>query len=167
MYYDESSSLLPTGITNNFGDQGAIYLAGAVVCFGLTWWLDRRGRKGPGAALAVAGLLSAISGTALFAADLSGKSAALFVLLVGLVVCAVGTHGARRATTWWGAAMAAIGLVWFVALEWQPESSASMGGMMIVSGLILLAVGTAAAAVQQAIEGEATTQPAGVPSVDQ
>lgn len=155
-YADTSTSFLPGGVTDNLGEQGAVYLGGAALFFGLTWWLDRRRRRGPGAALAAAGLLSALSGTALLAADFSDDTAPLLVLAVGLVLCIVGTHGGRRATTWWGAALASIGLVAEVAIQWKPDSTGASGGTMIVTGLILFGTAAIAATVQ----GAQTDQPA-------
>ncbi len=145
----QEPSLLPAPFSETLGDQGAIYLAGAVVYLAATAWLDRKGRKGPATALAAAGVITAITGAIEFAAQLSGETAALFVLLVGLVVSFVGSFGARRATTWWGATTATVGLVWFIAAVWDPDSAASIGTMVVVSGVVLVAVAIAVAAMQQ------------------
>ena len=166
--YDNSSSFLPSDITENSGDSGAIYLGGAALFFSLTWWLDRRGRKGPGAALATAGLLSALSGTALLTADFSDDTAPLLVLAVGVVLCIVGTNGSRRATTWWGAALASIGLVAEVVIQWKPDSAGANGGTMIVTGLILFGIASIAAAVQMSKPNQpdsTTTLPPTAPDV--
>jgi len=144
-YVYEESSFYPSGITENLGEQGIIYLSGAVVCFGLTWWLDRRGRRGPGAALSAAGLLSSIAGAGLLVADFGDNSGPALLAMVGIIVCIVGSHGGRRATTWWGAGMASIGLVWFVTLQLEPSSSRETGGAIILAGLLLSAMAAFAA----------------------
>ncbi len=143
-----SNSLLPTEITDDIGDEGLIYLAGAVALFGATWWLDRRGRKGPATALVAAGLASSLAGTVLKVADFGGTTGPLFVALVGVVVCIVGSHGARRATTWWGALLAAGGLIAFIAAEMKPESRPSTGAVAIIAALILVGAALVASAVQ-------------------
>ncbi len=144
-YMYEEPTFYPMGVTENIGEQGIVYLGGAVVFFGLTWWLDRRGRRGPGAALCTAGLVSSIVGAALLAADMGDDSGPILISIVGIVVSLVGSHGRRRATTWWGAAMASIGLVWFVTLQMEPDSARQSGGAVIIAGLLLSAIAAVAA----------------------
>lgn len=168
-YYDsmptmQEDTFLPLGISDNLGDEGIIYLGGAVVFFGLTWWLDRRGRRGPGAALCAAALLSALSGSIMLAAELGTDTGPVLVTIVGLVVCVVGTHGRRRATTWWGAAMTASGLVWLITNSTDPSSTRGSGGAIILSGLILVGLAAAAGAV---IRAQATPAPAESPMVSE
>ncbi len=137
---DESSNLLPSAFTDNVGDEGTIYLIGGALYLGLTWWLDRRGHRGTATAFAGAGLVSTLVGTILLAGEFEGSSAPVFVLAVGLVVAFVGSHGARRATTWWGAVLTAIATVWFVAIQMEPDSTSNVGGMLVVAGLALVAI---------------------------
>ena len=112
--------------------------------------------------------MSALSGTALLTADFSDDTAPLLVLAVGGVLCIVGTHGSRRATTWWGAALASIGLVAEVVIQWKPDSAGANGGTMIVTGLILFGIASIAAAVQMSKPNQpdsTTTLPPTAPDV--
>lgn len=145
---DSSNSVLPNELTDNVGDEGLIYLAGALALFGATWWLDRRGRKGPATALVAAGLVASLAGTVLKVADFGETTGPMFVALVGVVVCIVGSHGARRATTWWGALLASGGLIAFITVEMKPDSRAGNGGVAIVAALILVGGALVASAVQ-------------------
>ena len=147
-----SNSIIPTPFTDNAGDQGAVYLFGGAVYFGLTWWLDRRGHRGTATALAAAGLVSTLIGTSMLAAKFGENSAPLFVLAVGIIVSLVGSHGARRATTWWGAVLATIAVVWFVSVQWKPDSTTADGGVAILSGVVLVAIPFVAAPIRKAMQ---------------
>lgn len=136
----EATSSVPTPFTDNVGDQGTIYLVGGAAYFGLTWWLDRRGQRGTATAFATAGLLVTLVGTAMLAAEFGGTWAPIFVLAVGLIVSLVGSHGGRRATTWWGALLTAIAVGWFVTVQWEPNSTVSNGGVALVSGVVLIII---------------------------
>lgn len=133
-------TLLPTEVTGTVGDQGAIYLVGAALLLGATWALDRRRLHGTATAFAVAGLIGALVGTGLILVQLEGSAASLFVAAVGLVVCAVGSHGARRATTWWGAALVASGVISFLAIQIGSDSASGAGAVGIVAGVALVAM---------------------------
>ncbi len=144
-----SGNILPRAITDNLGKQGTIYLIGAALCLGATWALDRRGDRGTGTALAAAGLVAALVGTALLVNDFGQTSGPIFVTVVGLVVCLVGSHGARRATTWWGAVLAAGGLIAFVQVEMAPSSSSATGTGGIIAGLVLVVGSMIASAIRR------------------
>lgn len=137
---NSTDSFLPIELTDNVGDEGTVYLVGGALYLGLTLWLDRRGHRGTGTAFAAAGLVSTLVGVSMLASDFGETWAPLFVLAVGLVVAFVGSHGARRATTWWGALLTAIATVWFVAVQWEPDSSGAIGGVLIVAGIVLVAI---------------------------
>ncbi len=137
---NSSTGFLPAGLTDTLGNQGVVYLVGAAVFLGLTWWLDRRGYHGAATGLCAAGLVSAVVGTGLLANKFGSDTGPILVLIVGLLICAIGTHGSRRATTWWGAALAAIGTVALVAVQWEPRSSSANGGVAILSGLLLVVI---------------------------
>jgi hypothetical protein len=136
----EGSNIVPTVFTQSLGTQGVVYLVGAALFFAATWWLDRRGYPGMGTALVGAGLVASIVGTVLLVDRFGDTSGPIFVSLVGLVVCLVGSHGGRRATTWWGAALLATGIVSLVAVQVEPDSSATAGGVGIGSGILLVAL---------------------------
>ena len=135
-----SSRFLPAPFTDNVGNQGSIYLVGGALYLGLTWWLDRRGHRGTATAFAGAGLVLTLIGTGMLAGKFGESWAPLFVLAVGLIVAFVGSHGARRATTWWGAVLTAIATVWFVAVQWEPGSNVAIGGVLVVAGVALVLI---------------------------
>ena len=137
---DSSDSFLPTAFSDSVGDQGMIYLLGGALYLGFTWWLDRKGHRGTGTAFAAAGLVSTLIGTSTLAGEFGESSAPVFILAVGLVVAFVGSHGGRRATTWWGAVLTAIATVWFVAVQWEPGSTVAIGGVLLVSGVALIVI---------------------------
>ena len=151
--FDEGSDLLPVEVTDNIGSQGAVYLAAAALLLGLTWVLDRRGYRGTATAACAAGLLSALVGVALLANSFSETSGPVFVCIVGFLVCLVGSHGGRRATTWTGAGLAAAGLVAFVAVQVQPESNLDAGITGIVAGALLVALPALAAPLRRRTQG--------------
>lgn len=166
--YEDSytSGFLPIGLTQNVGTQGIIYLVGAGTFLGLTWWLDRRGYRGTATGLCAAGLASAVVGTGLLANEFGDTTGPLLVLVVGLIICIVGTHGGRRATTWWGAALAAIGIVSLVAVQMEPDSTKASGAVAIISGLVLVAIAALSAPIRAAIRKQQSNdeQPAPPPS---
>ena len=151
MFDGASTGFLPVELTDNLGTQGVVYLGGAAVFLGLTWWLDRRRYHGAATGLCAAGLVSAVVGTGLLANEFGSDTGPILVLIVGLLICAIGTHGSRRATTWWGAALAAIGMVALVAVQWEPRSSSAIGGVAILSGLLLVVIPLVASPVFAAI----------------
>ena len=152
-YYEDSSSsgFLPLGLTDNLGTQGVVYLVGAGTFLGLTWLLDRRGYRGAATGLCAAGLASALVGTVLLANEFGDTTGPLLTLVVGLLICIVGSHGERRATTWLGAALAAVGLVALIGIRMEPNSTAASGGVGIISGLVLVAIAAASAPIRAAI----------------
>jgi hypothetical protein len=152
-YYDDvgGSGFLPVDITDELGTQGIIYLVGAGTFLGLTWLLDRRGYRGTATGFCAAGLTSALLGTVLLANEFGDTTGPLLVLVVGLVICVVGTHGERRATTWWGAGLAGVGIVALVAVQMEPSSTSATGGVAIISGLVLVAIAALSAPIRAAI----------------
>jgi hypothetical protein len=126
------------------GDQQVVFLLAAAVLFALVWWLDRAGYFGVGTSLVVAALVSAFVGVGEATSNLGDTGATILIVAVGLLVCFVGSHGDRRATTWWGALLTAIGLVGFFVATMTPDSVGSTAAVLLVSGLLLI-VGPAAA----------------------
>lgn len=134
----EGDALVPNGITDNIGRQGVIYLVGAALLLGATWWLDRRGYRGAATATCAAGLVAALTGVVLLLDNFGEISGPLFVLVVGLGVCIVGSHGGRRATTWTGAALVAGGTVSLIAAMVKPGSAVAAGTTALAAGLLLV-----------------------------
>lgn len=156
--YDDvgGSGFLPVDVTDNLGTQGIVYLVGAGTCLGLTWWLDRRGYRGTATGLCAAGLTSALVGTVLLANEFGDTTGPLLILVVGLLICVVGTHGERRATTWWGAALAAIGIVSLIAVQMEPSSASAAGAVAVISGLILIAIAALSVPIRAAVRKQQT-----------
>lgn len=156
-----SNNVLPVEFTDNVGSQGVVFLLSAALLLGATWWLDRRGYHGAGTGAVVAGLLSALAGTATLLEDFGDTGGPVMVVVVGVLVCIVGSHGARRATTWLGAALASVGAVALVAVQWKPDSVGSVGGVAILTGVLLIAAGFIASPIQRAIaqQRDSTPQP--------
>jgi len=134
------SLFLPISVTDNLGSEGIVYLVSATLLLGATWWLDRRGYHGTGTGTVVAGLQSAVLGATLLANEFGDVGGPLLLLAIGFLICIVGTHGNRRATTWWGAVLAAIGVVSFVVVQWKPGSISATGGSLVVAGLALVGI---------------------------
>lgn len=124
--------------SNAVGDQNVVFLLAAAVLLGLVWWLDRHGYFGVGTPLVVVALVSAFVGVAQATSNLDDAGAAILIFAVGLGVCFVGSHGDRRATTWWGALLASIGVVAFFASIMTPDSVRSTAGMFLISGALLI-----------------------------
>ncbi|MBI4934342.1 MAG: DUF2510 domain-containing protein [Actinobacteria bacterium] len=140
---------VPAVITDGIGRQGAVYLVGAALLFAGTWWLDRTGVRGAGTALVGAGLVASLVGAALLVTEFGDTTGPLFVSLVGLAICVVGSHGGRRATTWWGAGLLASGFVAFIAVVVEPDSSAAAGGVGIGAGVLLVVLPIVAGIVRR------------------
>jgi hypothetical protein len=153
----DTTTFLPTAITDSLGDQGVIYLAGAALFLGATWVLDRRGYRGTATAFAAAGLLAALVGTGLLTSKFGSTSGPVFVTVVGVLVCIAGSHGGRRATTWWGAVLVALGVIAFVAIEMKPTSSGEAGAVGIVGGLVLVVLPLLGAPVRRAMADRSAT----------
>ena len=65
-----------------------------------------------------------------------------------MIVALVGDHGQRRATTWFGAGVAAIGTVAVFAAMLKPNGTSDTATMFILSGLALVVVPAVAKAIR-------------------
>jgi len=126
---------------------------GAALFLGATWVLDRRGYRGTGTAFAAAGLIASLAGAALLANKFNSTLGPLFVTVVGVLVCIVGSHGARRSTTWWGAALVAGGVVSFIGVQMKPDSLGASGAVAIIAGAVLIFVPAIVSAVRRSNGG--------------
>lgn len=129
------------GFTEGYvGSQGAVFLALAIVLLGLVFLLDRRGYHGVATALVVPALVSTGIGVGETLSRVSSATGtAILVVVVGLVVCLVGAYGKRRATSWLGAGVAAVGLVSLLVSIVDPESATSIAVVLLIAGALLVA----------------------------
>ncbi|MCU1502130.1 MAG: hypothetical protein JWM12_1484 [Ilumatobacteraceae bacterium] len=135
---EQSVGSLGVGSVGNY--QGSVFLVAAAALLGLVYALDRAGFRGVGTSLVVAALVAAVVGAASTVSKLDDTGGTLLIVLVGLVVCIVGSHGERRATTWYGAAMASIGVVAFLVAAIGPSSQSEIATVAVFAGVILVVV---------------------------
>ena len=79
---------------------------------------------------------------------LGSTGAALLIALTGLAVAIVGDHGQRRASTWFGVAVAAIGTVAAFISALEPSSAGDAATSLIFAGLALVVVPLAVKAIR-------------------
>ena len=105
-------------VTDNLGDAGHRSTSlGAALFLGLTWWLDRRGYRGTGTALVAAGLRRGDRGHGAARRRVRRHQRPDLRAASSVCWCAWSARTvARRATTWWGAALLATGIVALVAV---------------------------------------------------
>ncbi|CAB4597987.1 unannotated protein [freshwater metagenome] len=58
----------------------------------------------------------------------------MLAAIAGLALCYVGSRGERRAMTWWGAAMTAIGVAGFFLGAFTPDTDAATSFAIIAAG---------------------------------
>jgi len=110
--------------------------------FGLAYYavafvLDRLGRTGPGAALAVGGFLATAAGSAAAAVNLPPIAEGVMLIVLGAILAGFGARGARRFTTWAWSAGVALGVVVIIG-KLADQNSAAAGVALIVSGAVLV-----------------------------
>lgn len=142
------SGLVPRGTSDVIGNQGIVFLfLGMLLLLGV-YLLDEAGYEGVGTSLVTAALISTWVGVGLTVPKLDDTPGSLVVIVAGLVVGFVGTHGARRATAWIGAWITATGTVSFMVSVMQPfKKSTDLGVMLLVSGVLLVGGAAGAAAI--------------------
>jgi hypothetical protein len=148
-----NDEIVPQLVGDNIGSTGWVYLASAAGLLFATAWADRKGFRGTGTGVASAAIASALAGTAFAAVDLGGTGAWVLVTIVGIAVCLVGSFGARRATTWWGSFLVAVGLIAVVALSLKPESNTGIAGVAFLAGALLIGVPALIRKVKAAQDG--------------
>jgi hypothetical protein len=125
-------------------DQGWLFVLVGAGLLAAVYWADRRGYHGIGTGLVVTALISITSGTVLIAiaadngSDTSGPL--VLVAIAGVAMAWVGTVGGRRATTWWGVTVCAIGLPAAILVAADPEDEATAGILLILAGLVLFGI---------------------------
>lgn len=128
------------GVRTNSGSTGqsiAFLLAGASV-LAVVLLLDRTGYHGVATSVLVAGLIATVFGAIQVVGNLDSAGGSFLLALVGIVVCIVGTHGARRASVWLGAAIASLGVVAFVVALVEPGSVSAASATLLGSAAVLI-----------------------------
>jgi hypothetical protein len=138
--------LAPSDLFGNPG-AGADWTTVSVLClvFGLAYYaaafvLDRVGRPGPGAALAVAGFLATTSGASAAAVNLPAVGVGVLLIVLGLILAYFGSCGRRRFTTWAWSTGAAVGITVIIA-KLAGQNSAAAGVALILSGAVVVVAG--------------------------
>lgn len=132
------------------GRQGIIFLIGAAALLVSVWFLDRRGYRGTATGFIAAAMAAAGAGTTALVLNLDGAGGPLLVAIIGALVCYVGSAGERRATTWWGAALAASGTVAFLSVSLGIEDPSDIGIVALISAAVLIFAPLAARAIATA-----------------
>ncbi len=155
---DGSGDLLDgfSSVGSELGTSAVAILLAAAALLILVWWLDQAGYAGVATSLIVPALLASFGGVLVSAVGFDSAGTAVLVLAVGLTVCVVGSHGGRRATTWWGALMSSIGVVSFISITMKPTSAGAYTAMLLLSALLLITGPGIARAVRSARAATAT-----------
>ena len=151
-YEDTIYSDLPGGVGDFVGKQGAVYLILGSALILAVATLDRRGYNAVGTALIPAGMVSVLTGSVLMAIRMANAGAGILGAIAGLAMCFVGSSGARRALTWWGAGITSIGVSGFFIAAMKPSSSGAIASSLIISGVV---IGIIPLAIQKAQETKA------------
>lgn len=138
----ESFLGVPASFRGLFDNQRFVYLIAGAVLLTLVWWLDKRGFRGTATPLMVTALLSSFLGTIKSLSTSEKVGSALLVVAVGAVVCAVGSLGERRATTWLGAFQLATGTGAFFSAVLEPESRSAVTITMLLTAAALIGTPT-------------------------
>jgi hypothetical protein len=148
-YYDDGgysmgpSLLFPFGFGTDTTQQGTVALLSGAVLMGGVLLLDRRRWHGIATSLVPAGVVASTVGLGLLVTDFDSTAAgALLATAVGALVAGVGSAGDRRATTWWGAALASLGSIAFVVSLVEPSSFNGGAVTVLCVGLLLAGVPT-------------------------
>ncbi|MEO8265824.1 MAG: DUF2510 domain-containing protein [Ilumatobacteraceae bacterium] len=151
--FDSTDTTVNTGLfnfgpTNVVGGKSWMFVIAAVLLLALVWWLDAQGYHGVGTSLVVAAVLSTAFAVLKVVENLSSTSSALLLAVAGLAVAVVGDHGQRRASTWFGVAVAAIGTVAAFVSALEPSSTGDIATSLILAGLAMVVVPLAVKAVR-------------------
>jgi hypothetical protein len=128
------------GVADLIGGKSWLFVLVAVALLAGVWWLDAQGYYGVGTSLVVAAILATALAVLKVVENVGSTGAAVLLAVAGLVVAVVGDHGQRRATTWFGVAVAAIGTIAVFTSTMKPSSTGDIATTLIISGLVLVAV---------------------------
>ena len=131
------TELFDLGAADVIGGQVWLFVLAGVAFLAMVWLLDARGYHGVGTSLVAAALLATALAVFKVVQNLGSTGGALLLVIAGVAVSAVGDHGQRRATTWFGVGVAAIGVISFVFSTLEPSSVRGFATTLIVSGVLL------------------------------
>jgi Protein of unknown function (DUF2510) len=131
------TELFDLGAADVIGGQSWLFVLAGIAFLAMVWWLDARGYQGVGTSLVAAAILATALAVVKVVQDLGSTGAALLLVVAGLAVSAVGDHGQRRASTWFGVGVAAIGVVSFFFSALTPSSVGDVATTLIMSGVLL------------------------------
>ncbi len=135
----ETGELIPSGGDFNIPDVpdpstiGILSLALGVAFLLGGRWLDKAGRHGAATPLAFAAIPCLFVGVIALADDLEAAGTGLLMVVIGLALAYCGATVWRRATTWIGGAVTALGLATFL-VDMTPDDDATVGGMLFIAG---------------------------------
>ena len=134
------TQLFNFGVADFIGGKSWLFVIAAVVLLGVVWWLDAHGYYGVGTSLIIAALLATALAVLKVVESVGSTGAALLIGLTGLAVAIVGDHGQRRASTWFGVAVAAIGTIAVFASSLTPTNTTEIATTLILSGTALVVI---------------------------
>lgn len=134
------TQLFDLGVADFIGGKSWLFVIAAVVLLGKVWWLDAHGYYGVGTSLVVAALLATALAVLKVVESLGSTGAAMLIGLTGLAVAIVGDHGQRRASTWFGVVVAAIGTIAVFTSSLEPSTTGDVATTLILSGVALVVV---------------------------
>lgn len=117
---------------------GAVYLAIGVVLLVLVYLADKRGLVGLGTAFAFNAILSSGFGAVLLLSKFEDVGGSILIAGVGAAMAVAGSLGGRRASTWIGGTLVAIGVLTGAALTIEPTSTGTTALVGFLGGAILI-----------------------------
>jgi uncharacterized protein DUF2510 len=133
-----STDVFDFGVADVIGGKTWVFVIAAIALLAMVWWLDAHGYHGVGTSLVVAAILATAFAVVKVVEDLGSTGSALLLAIAGLAIAAVGNNGQRRASTWFGVAVVAIGTVAVFASAIEPNSAADLATTLIISGVALI-----------------------------
>jgi hypothetical protein len=134
------SDLFGFGVSDLIGGKSWLFVLIAMALLAVVWWLDAHDYHGVGTSLVVAAILATALAVLKVVENVGSTGTAVLLAVAGLVVALVGDHGQRRATTWFGVAVAAIGTIGVFTSSMEPSSTGDIATTLIISGIVLIAV---------------------------
>ncbi|MEX1105757.1 MAG: hypothetical protein WEB78_06125 [Ilumatobacteraceae bacterium] len=135
---DGESSLFLGPVSEGLGASGTVYLVCGALLLAGVWLLDRQGFHGAATGLVAAGLATTTIGVALVADQAGEVGGPALVSIVGVLVTVIGAHGDRRASTWFGAIITAIGVAAVIGIMIEPDTPAASGTTALLVAAVLI-----------------------------